>query len=169
MGKKTKENYEELYNELIEKYRDETIRLETEKLDAYDEIDLLKAANESAKKEITSLRHTIGGYITHTAKMKKDLSNLRTDYEVSKKSINELTQELIKKTASIKDKIIEAQQLQEEHKKEVLKLSGEITKLTNEFKNQEKAYFEMERLKDFYKNNYEYFKSLPWYKRILVK
>lgn len=140
-----------------------------EKMNAYDEIDLLKLANEDAKKEITSLRRTIGGYITQMARAKKELSNLKADYELAKKSVNDLTKVSLENKAMVKECITREQETEESYKEQIRVLDHQILKLTEDLADIKTQKDEAERTMIFYKENYEYFKSLPWYKRIFWK
>jgi len=166
---KKKTDYKLLYHELLEKYDDDFVRLEQEKLNAYDENDLLKAANEEAKKEITSLRHTIGGYITQAARTKKELANLKADYELAKKSVSDLTKVSLENKAMVKECVNREKEMEESYNEHIKELDHQIIKLTGDLADQKKRRDEMERMKTFYKENYEYYKNMPWYKRIFVK
>lgn len=170
MGKeKKKTDYKLLYHELLEKYEDDFVRLEQEKLNAYDEIDVIKETIDSLKKENASLRHTIGGYITQMARAKKELSNLKADYELAKKSVNDLTKVSLENKAMVKECITREEEMEESYKEQIRVLDRQILKLTEDLADKKTQKDEAERTMIFYKENYEYFKSLPWYKRIFWK
>lgn len=170
MGKeKKKTDYKLLYHELLEKYNSMFNQLTGDFANACDENDLLKAANESAKKEITSLRHTIGGYITQMARAKKEISNLKADYELAFKSVERLKNESLENKAKVKECNIASQKLKDEYDEQIRELKRKIVVLKNDIENEKIHTNEAERTLDFYKNNYEYFKNLPWYKRIFAK
>lgn len=170
MGKeKKKTDYKLLYHELLEKYDVDFVRLEQEKQNTNDEIDVQKAALDEAKKEITSLRHTIGGYITQAARAKKEISNLKADYELAKKSVSDLTKVSLENKAKVKECNIASQKLKDEYDEQIRELKRKIVVLENDIENEKIHTNEAERTLDFYKNNYEYFKNLPWYKRIFAK
>lgn len=158
MSEKTKVNYKELYHELLEK-SDEV----------FNENGLLKAANDSAKKEIATLRQTIGGYITQAAKAKKEIAELRSDYEAAKKSINDLTKVSLENKAMVKGCITKAQELEEAHCQEINDWKRKVATLENELSIQRALTDKVERSAKFYKENYDYFIKLPWYKRLFVK
>lgn len=162
---KKKTDYKLLYHELLEKYDE----LEEQKLNTYDENDVLKAALDKAKKEITSLRHTIGGYITQAARTKKELANLKADYELAKKSVSDLTKVSLENKAMVKECVNREKEMEENYNEQIKELDYQIVKLTEDLADQKKRRDEMERMKTFYKENYEYYKNMPWYKRIFVK
>lgn len=162
-------DYKKLYFELLEKYNSMFEQLTGDFANACDENDLLKAANESAKKEITSLRHTIGGYITQAARAKKELAELNSDYEMAKKSVEELTKLSLDNKALLKDCVISSQKLKDEYDEQIRELKRKIVVLENDIENEKIHTNEAERTLAFYKNNYEYFKNMPWYKRIFAK
>lgn len=164
MGEK-KKNYKALYYELLDIHQKNF----DEKMNAYDEIDLLKLANEEAKKENASLRHTIGGYITQMARAKKEISNLKADYELAKKSVNDLTKVSLENKAMVKECITREQETEESYKELTRVKDNYILKLTEDLADIKTQKDEAERTMIFYKENYEYFKSLPWYKRIFWK
>ena len=167
--KKKKTDYKLLYHELLEKYDVDFVELEQEKLNAYDENDVLKAALDEAKKEITSLRRTIGGYITQAARTKKELANVKADYELAKKSVSDLTKVSLENKAMVKECITREQETEESYKEQIRVLDHQILKLTEDLADQKIRTEEAERTMLFYKENYNYFKSLPWYKRIFWK
>lgn len=158
MGKKKETDYKLLYHELLEK-SDEV----------FNENDLLKEENDAAKKEIATLKQTIGGYITQATKTKKELANLKADYELAKKSVNDLTKVSLENKAMVKECITREQEMEEKHKEELLALTHQIGKLTSSLEEQKKQKEEAERTMLFYKENYNYLKNLPWYKRIFAK
>jgi ribosomal protein S17E len=162
-------DYKLLYHELLEKYDEMFNQLTSDFANACDENGLLKEANESAKKEITSLRHTIGGYITQMARARKEISNLKADYELAKKSVSDLTKFSLENKAKVKECIKMEQEMDEKYKEQIRELDHRIIKLTDDLSKQKKLTHEAEREKLFYKENYEYYKSLPWYKRLFVK
>lgn len=170
MGKeKKKTDYKLLYHELLEKYDEMCEQLENKLFDANSEIDVIKETIDSLKKENASLRHTIGGYITQMARAKKELSNLKADYELAKKSVNDLTKVSLENKAKVKECITREQETEESYKEQIRVLDHQILKLTEDLADMKTQKDEAERTMIFYKENYEYFKSLPWYKRIFWK
>ena len=158
MGKKKETDYKLLYHELLEKSNE-----------VFNENDLLKEANDAAKKEIATLKQTIGGYITQAARTKKELANLKADYELAKKSVNDITKVSLENKAMVKECITREQEMEEKHKEELLALTHQIGKLTSSLEEHKKQKEEAERTMLFYKENYNYLKNLPWYKRIFAK
>lgn len=155
---KKKKDYKLLYHELLEK-SDEVFK----------ENDLLKSANDAAKKEIATLEQTIGGYITQAAKTKNELANLKVDYELAKKSVSDLTKVSLENKAMVKECITREEDMKNEHYEDVKTLTHQIQKLSTLLEEQKKCNEETTRTMLFYKENYNYLKNLPWYKRIFVK
>lgn len=152
MGKKKETDYKLLYHELLEKYNEDIARLTKEK-----------------NNEIASLRHTIGGYITQSARAKNEIANLKADYELAKKSVSDLTKVSLENKAMVKECITREQELEESYKEQIRVFEHQIHKLTEDLADIKTQKNEAERTMIFYKENYEYFKSLPWYKRIFWK
>lgn len=141
---KKKEDYELLYYELLKDY-------------------------QKKEEEITSLKRRIGGYATQSAKMKDKLAGLEADYEAAKKSVNSLTQVSLENKAMVKECIKREQEMEENYKEQMRELDHQIIKLTEDICEQKKLTNEAERERLFYKENYEFFIKLPWYKRLFVK
>jgi len=159
---KEKTDYKLLYHELVEKHQGDLERLQEEN-------DVLKSALDKAKKEITSLRHTIGGYITQAARAKKEISNLKADYELAKKSVSDLTKVSLENKAMVKECIMREQETEGKNNEHIAMLDSQILKLTEDLAEQKKHNEDISHQLTFYKGNYEYFISLPWYKRIFAK
>lgn len=169
MTKKKETDYKLLYHELLEKYDEMSNQVTSDFTNACDEIDLLYKANESAKKEITSLRHAIGGYITQMARAKKEISNLKADYELAKKSVSDLTNLSLENKAMVKECITREQEIENAYKEQISELDRQIIELSKKLEEQKILTREAEREKLFFKENYHYFVELPWYKRIFIK
>ena len=162
-------DYKLLYHELLEKYNEMFDNLTQQVVDAYDENGVLKDSNETMKKEIAKLRQTIGGYTTQLTRTKKELVNIKADYELAKKSVSDLTKVSLENKAMVKECIKREQEMEENHKEQIMELDHQIIKLTEDLSEQKKLTHEAERGRLFYKKNYEYYKSLPWYKKIFFK
>lgn len=169
MTKKKETDYELLYHELLEKYDEMFDNLTQQVVDAYDENDVLKDSNETMKKEIAKLRQTIGGYTTQLTRTKKELVNIRADHELAKKSVSDLTKVSLENKAMVKECIKREQEMEENYKEQMRELDHQIIKLTEDVSEQKQLTYEAERERLFYKENYEFYIKLPWFKRLFVK
>lgn len=149
-----KTNYKLLYHELLEKYDEMFNQLTSDLAKSCDENDVLKATNEESKKEITSLRHTIGGYITAIAKQKKDIANYKHEAD-SLKAENDSLKKQHSEDGELREQV-------EELKKRNAKISEEKLELKRQLE-------ESKRAVDFHRGIHEHFLELPWYKRIFLK
>ena len=144
MKTKKETDYKLLYHELLEDY-------------------------QRKEAEITSLKRRIGGYITQSSKIKNKLAELEADYDAAKKSVNSLTQVSLENKAMVKECITREQEMEESYKEQIRVKDHHILKLTEDLADQKIRNEEAERTMLFYKGNYNYFKNLPWYKRLFVK
>lgn len=102
----------------------------------------------SLEKENKNLKMTIGGFQSSNARYKKENATLKAKLEDTEKSFRQFVKTNNEEQEAKKIRVQNLEKKLAEEKLRVTEVSREMT---------------------FYKENYEYFKKLPWYKRIIAR
>ncbi len=126
------------------------------------DVEAYKLSGEQMGDEIKALKRQVGGYKTSN-------ENYRAKLEKCKAEAQEEVASL-KKEISDRDRAVSKQMdITKEKEKVIEGLQHQVSDLNQRIVNTDKALQDAKQDRDAYKANYEYFISLPWYKRIFAK
>lgn len=126
------------------------------------DIEAYKTSGEQMGQEITSLKRQIGGFKTSNERYKKQATN-------DALYVKSLQQDLSKCKKEAQDEVSGLHDTINEKDKVIVGLQNQAQEMSTRIKNMEASLGEVMQDRDMYKANYEYFLSLPWYKRIFAK
>lgn len=117
-----------------------------------------KLSGEQMGDEIKALKRQVGGYKTSSENYRAKLVDAQKVADGLKKEISDRDRAVSKQMDITKEKerVIEG-------------LQHQVSDLNQRIVNTDKALQDAKQDRDAYKANYEYFLSLPWYKRIFAK
>lgn len=122
------------------------------------DVDAYKLSGEQMGDEIKALKRQVGGYKTSNENYRAKLVDAQKVADGLKKEISDRDRAVSKQMdiTKEKEKVIEG-------------LQHQVSDLNQRIVNTDKALQDAKQDRDAYKANYEYFLSLPWYKRIFAK
>lgn len=144
-----------------------------------DEIESLKSSLNKANEKIVSLQGDVEAYKLSGEKMGDEIKALKRQVGGYKTSNENYRAKLVdaqkvadglKKEISDRDRAVSKQMdITKEKEKVIEGLQHQVSDLNQRIVNTDKALQDAKQDRDAYKANYEYFLSLPWYKRIFAK
>lgn len=122
------------------------------------DVEAYKLSGEQMGDEIKALKRQVGGYKTSSENYRAKLVDAQKVADGLKKEISDRDRAVSKQMDITKEKerVIEG-------------LQHQVSDLNQRIVNTDKALQDAKQDRDAYKANYEYFLSLPWYKRIFAK
>jgi chromosome segregation ATPase len=122
------------------------------------DVEAYKLSGEQMGDEIKALKRQVGGYKTSNENYRAKLVDAQKVADGLKKEISDRDRAVSKQMdiTKEKEKVIEG-------------LQHQVSDLNQRIVNTDKALQDAKQDRDAYKANYEYFLSLPWYKRIFAK
>lgn len=122
------------------------------------DVEAYKLSGEQMGDEIKALKRQVGGYKTSNENYRAKLVDAQKVADGLKKEISDRDRAVSKQMdiTKEKEKVIEG-------------LQHQVSDLNQRIVNTDKALQDAKQDRDAYKANYEYFISLPWYKRIFAK
>lgn len=122
------------------------------------DVEAYKLSGEQMGNEIKALKRQVGGYKTSNENYRAKLVDAQKVADGLKKEISDRDRAVSKQMdiTKEKEKVIEG-------------LQHQVSDLNQRIVNTDKALQDAKQDRDAYKANYEYFLSLPWYKRIFAK
>ena len=122
------------------------------------DVEAYKLSGEQMGDEIKALKRQVGGYKTSNENYRAKLVDAQKVADGLKKEISDRDRAVSKQMdiTKEKEKVIEG-------------LQHQVSDLNQRIVNTDKALQDAKKDRDAYKANYEYFLSLPWYKRIFAK
>lgn len=122
------------------------------------DVEAYKLSGEQMGDEIKALKRQVGGYKTSNENYRAKLVDAQKVADGLKKEISDRDRAVSKQMDITKEKerVIEG-------------LQHQVSDLNQRIVNTDKALQDAKQDRDAYKANYEYFLSLPWYKRIFAK
>lgn len=144
-----------------------------------DEIESLKSSLNKANEKIVSLQGDVEAYKLSGEQMGDEIKALKRQVGSYKTSNENYRAKLVdaqkvadglKKEISDRDRAVSKQMDITKEKERVIEgLQHQVSDLNQRIVNTDKALQDAKQDRDAYKANYEYFLSLPWYKRIFAK
>lgn len=144
-----------------------------------DEIESLKSSLNKANEKIVSLQGDVEAYKLSGEQMGDEIKALKRHVGSYKTSNENYRAKLVdaqkvadglKKEISDRDRAVSKQMDITKEKERVIEgLQHQVSDLNQRIVNTDKALQDAKQDRDAYKANYEYFLSLPWYKRIFAK
>lgn len=144
-----------------------------------DEIESLKSSLNKANEKIVSLQGDVEAYKLSGEQMGDEIKVLKRQVGGYKTSNENYRAKLVdaqkvadglKKEISDRDRAVSKQMDITKEKERVIEgLQHQVSDLNQRIVNTDKALQDAKQDRDAYKANYEYFLSLPWYKRIFAK
>lgn len=122
------------------------------------DVEAYKLSGEQMGDEIKALKRQVGGYKTSNENYRAKLVDAQKVADGLKKEISDRDRAVSKQMDIIKEK-----------EKVIEGLQHQVSDLNQRIVNTDKALQDAKQDRDAYKANYEYFLSLPWYKRIFAK
>lgn len=120
------------------------------------DVEAYKLSGKQMLDEIKALKRKVCGYKTSNESYRAKLVDAQKVADGLKKEISDRDRAVSKQMDITKEKVIEG-------------LQHQVSDLNQRIVNTDKALQDAKQDRDAYKANYEYFLSLPWYKRIFAK